>query len=88
MRKVKIEAMGPLGYKDSADVFGEDELLLTAAGAVKPVRQLKEGDVLVRFNGNPGTPLRWTILRIEWMRRESHGTALHAANRGSVGMVL
>ncbi len=78
MRKVKIEAMGPLGYKDTADVFGEDELLLTAVGAVKPVRQLKEGDVLVRFNGNPGTPLRWTILKIEWLRRDvHHGAALH-----------
>ena len=78
MRKVKIEAMGPLGYKDTADVFGEDELLLTAAGAVKPVRQLKEGDVLVRFNGNPGTPLLWTILRIEWVRRESSGPIPHS----------
>lgn len=69
MRKVKIEAMGPLGYKDSADVFGEDELLLTAAGSVRPVKQLKEGDVVIRFNGQPGTPLRWTIMRMEWLRR-------------------
>jgi hypothetical protein len=88
MRKVKIEAMGPLGYKDSADVFSEDDLLLTAAGAVKPVRQLKEGDVLIRFNGNPGTPLRWTILRIEWMRREvPYGATLHSTNGGNISMV-
>ena len=59
-------------------MFGEDELLLTAAGAVKPVRQLKEGDVLVRFNGNPGTPLRWTIMKMEWMRRESSGPIPHS----------
>ena len=76
MRKVKIEAMGPLGYKDSADVFSEDELLLTANGAVKPVRQLKEGDVLIRFNGNPGTPLRWTIMKMEWLRRGNVGRGL------------
>ena len=77
MRKVRIETQGPLGYKDSSEVFGEDELLLTAAGAVRPVKQLKEGDVVIRFNGNPGTPLRWTIMRMEWLRR-GHGTALHA----------
>ena len=86
MRKVKIEAQGPLGYRDSTDVFGEDELLLTAGGRVKPAQQLREGDVLVRFNGNPGTPLRWTILRIEWMRRGSHA-ALHASHSGNIGVV-
>ena len=61
MRKVRIEAMGPLGYPDSSDVFGEEELVLTANGVVKTVHRLREGDVLVRFNGQAGTATRWTI---------------------------
>lgn len=70
MRQIKITTQGPLGYKDTTDVFMEDDLLLTVGGVVKPARQLKEGDILVRFGGQPGTPQLWTVMEIEWVRRE------------------
>ena len=68
MRTVKITAQGPLGWSDSTEVFGEDDLLLTAGGVVKPTRQLREGDVLIRFWER--NTQAWTIVKMEWMRRE------------------
>ena len=70
MRKVKITAQGPLGYKDTTDVFMEDDILLTASGMVKKVNRLREGDVLVRFGGQPSVSQIWTVMEMEWVRRE------------------
>jgi hypothetical protein len=70
MRKVKITAQGPLGYKDTTDVFMEDDLLLTVGGVVKRAIRLQEGDILVRFGSQPATLQLWTILDMEWVRRE------------------
>jgi hypothetical protein len=75
MRKVQITAQGPLGWKDTVDVFSEDALLLTFSGEVKAVRTLREGDVLIRFSdasGGPYRPHRWSISKIEWLRKEVH----------------
>ncbi len=70
MRKVKITSQGPLGWGDKEELWGEDELVLLSSGKVKPVRQLREGEVTVRFNGHPGTPQLWTVLSMEWQRRQ------------------
>jgi hypothetical protein len=63
--------MGPLGYSDSTDVFSEDDLLLTASGVVKPVRQLKEGETLIRFPdaSHAKVSQRWIITKIQWVRK-------------------
>lgn len=66
MRKVSITAQGPLGWKDTTDVFMEDDLLLTAGGVVKPARKLKEGDVLIRFSS---ALCHWEITKMEWARK-------------------
>ena len=70
MRKVSITAQGPLGYKDTTDVFMEDDLLLTFGGMVKPAKKLREGEILVRFGGQPGVSQLWTVIEVEWVRRE------------------
>ena len=69
MRKVIITSTGPLGYSDSVEEYLEYSLLLTASGEVKPAYQVREGEVLVRFNGQPRTPVPWTIIKVEWKRR-------------------
>jgi hypothetical protein len=68
--KEKITAQGPLGYKDTTDVFMEDDLLLTVGGVVKRAIRLQEGDVLVRFGSQPAVLQLWTIMDMEWVRRE------------------
>jgi hypothetical protein len=70
MRKVIITSTGPLGYSDSVEEYSEDALLLTSSGEVRPAYQMRENEVLVRFNGQPGTPQLWTVIRVEWVRRE------------------
>ena len=69
MRKVIITSTGPLGYSDSVEEYSEDSLLLTASGEVRPAYQMREKEVLVRFNGQPGTPQLWAVIKVEWKRR-------------------
>jgi hypothetical protein len=68
MRKVRITVQGPLGYKDAVNEYGEDALLLTASGEVKPARKLKENDVLISFQDSfrSCSSILWKILKIEW----------------------
>jgi hypothetical protein len=75
--------MGPLGWKDTEDIFEEDDLVLISNGRVKPVRQLREGEVLVRFNGQPGTPQWWTVMKMEWLRRDHHRSHLDKPSLGT-----
>ena len=70
MRQVKLTMQGQIGYGDRTETYSEDDLLLTATGQVKPVRQLRERDVLITFpDASPFRPLLWTIVQIEWVRK-------------------
>lgn len=71
MRQVALTLQGPMGYHDSTETYSEDALLLTAGGAVKPVRQLREGEVLITFPdaSYAKEALRWTIMHIEFVRK-------------------
>lgn len=75
MRKVQVTAQGPLGWSDSTETFSEEDLVLTASGEVKHVRRLREGDILIRFLES-NVVQRWTILKIEWVRRVQHHAAV------------
>ena len=71
MRKVKLTLQGPMGYRDREETYSEDTLLLTASGQVKPVRQLREGEVLITFPdaAYAKDSLRWTLMHVEWVRK-------------------
>ena len=71
MRQVTLTLQGPMGYNDRTETYSEDDLLLTATGQVKPVRQLRERDVLITFPdaSYAKDSLRWTIVQIEWVRK-------------------
>lgn len=71
MYTVTITCQGPIGYQESTVEFSEDAMLLTPLGEVKPIRRLREGDILVRFPDADYaySTTRWTITKMVWHRK-------------------